>query len=248
MMIDMHCHILPGIDDGAKNLEQAVELCMIAENQNITSLIATPHFIDYDNLDSFLQMRETAYNSLVRAKNAAGLKTEIFLGAELFLDDHLYFAPNIDELTLNSSRYILGEFSLHAFDAHAAVTAVEELIARGYVPVIAHPERYITFQRNPQLINDLAQLGVLFQINADSLLGLNGPDAFELSCAMCIENLVDLIGSDAHSPSFRANDLLDKSQYFPEIFDFDQLDLMLKINPRKIIEDKDILPVKRGLL
>lgn len=247
-MIDIHCHILPGIDDGAENLEQAVELSRIAENQNITAVVATPHFFDFEHLDDFTDERNSAYNSLVSANKSEGISTEIFLGAEVYLDDHLFFAPNIDELTINGSRYMLSEFSLHEFDPNLAVAAAEELISRGYVPIIAHPERYQTFQEEPDTVNKLSKLGVLFQLNADSLLGLNGASAFELACAMYINNIVDFIGSDAHSPSFRANDILDKSKYFPEIFDGESLHKLLKTNPDTIIQNKDYALPERGQL
>jgi len=247
-MIDMHCHILPAIDDGAEDMNESLTLCSVAEKQGITDIITTPHFAEYDEVLNFAEIRKDKLNMLNRALRQTGIDVNVTAGSELYLDDMIFSAPNLDALTLNGSRYMLCEFSLKNFDPEDAMDWIDEIIKRDYVPIIAHPERYSVFMRVPEYINELASKDVLFQINADSLTGANGKSSFYLACDMLSRNLVDFIASDAHSSKFRPNDLLDKTKFFPEFITVETLELLLDENPSYVLNDRLITPPERGLL
>ena len=247
-MIDIHCHVLHEIDDGARNLDDAVQLCFIAESQGITDIIVTPHFADYDNIDEFVSLRDEKLSELLRALDEEEIELNIKAGCELYLDEMIFSAPDLDRVTLNNSRYMLCEFSLRRFDFDEALSWIDELIRRGYVPIIAHPERYETFLRAPEFINEFASRDVLFQVNADSLTGGNGKACFMLACEMIEKNLVDFIGSDAHSPDRRANDLLTKSKYFPDFIEIQTLEKLLEENPALVLGDRKIIVPERGVI
>ena len=247
-MIDMHCHILHGIDDGARTLDEALALCAIAEKQGITGIITTPHFADYDEVGDFIRVRGNRLEQLKIELDAMDSDLEIFTGCELYLDELIFSAPDLDAVTLNNSRYMLCEFSLRDFDCGDALEWIDELIRRGYTPILAHPERYGTFHRTPEYINDFAEKKILFQLNADSLTGDNGRACFALACEMLRNNLADFIGSDAHSAKYRPNDLMNKTKYFPDFIDYDTLEKLLDINPSLVINDKRITPPERGII
>jgi protein-tyrosine phosphatase len=247
-MIDLHCHVLHGIDDGASNLRDAVSLCSIAENENITSIVCTPHFSDYQSIEDFTDERLERFEQLCEAVSYEKISLDIKLGCELYLDDEIFGAPSLDAVTLNGSRYMLCEFSLRHFDYEDALGWIDELKKRGYTPILAHPERYSVFQRTPEILNDFVARDILFQINADSLAGMGGRSAFSLACELVSHNIVDFIASDAHSPRSRPNDLLSKSEYFPDILDNETLETLLETNPERVLKDLTVHPRPRGII
>jgi len=236
------------MDDGAQSLNEALALCTLAEKQGITDIIATPHFADYDEVEEFTALRNSRLDELVSALNDEGIELNIRAGCELYLDEMIYSAPNLDSVTLNGSRYMLCEFSLRNFDSDEALGWIDELIRRDYVPVIAHPERYNTFLRVPEYLNAFVSRNVLFQLNADSLTGGNGKACLRLACEMLTRNLIDFIGSDAHSAKYRPNDLLTKSKYFPDFLKTETLEKLLDENPALILGDRRIPLPERGVL
>ena len=247
-MIDLHCHVLPNIDDGASNLSDSVRLCAIAESENISTIVCTPHFANYGEIEEFVIVRESRYEQLCEAVDEENIFLDIKLGCELYLDSEIFSAPSLDRITINNSRYMLCEFSLGRFDYEEALGWIDELIRRGYMPILAHPERYSVFQHTPEIINYFAKRDILFQINADSLAGMGGRNAYSLAHELVSKNLVDFIGSDAHSPRGRANDLLTKSEYFPDFMDNDMLERLLELNPEKVLHDLPVERQRRGII
>ncbi len=247
-MIDIHCHVLHGIDDGASDIHDAVSLRAIAEKQGLTDIITTPHFADYEQVEEFLKLRDEKLDEIKYALEVEKIELNVKTGCELYLDEMIFSAPDLDAVTLNNSRYMLCEFSLRRFDCDEALTWIDELIRRGYVPIIAHPERYSTFLRTPEYINAFSSRRVLFQLNADSLTGGNGKECFNLACEMLEKNLIDFIASDAHSPKYRPNDLLAKTKYFPEFLENETLERLLNENPELVLGDRKIQLPDRGII
>jgi protein-tyrosine phosphatase len=247
-MIDIHSHVLHDTDDGARSLEDAVKLCLIAEEQGITDIILTPHFADYEQIEQFVSHRDNKLKELLSALEYEGIDVNIHTGCELYLDDYIYSAPNLDAVTLCRSRYMLCEFSLRHFDIDEALGWIDELIKRGYTPILAHPERYRPFIHTPEFLNEFVSRKILFQVNADSLTGENGKKCFNLACELLENNLVDFISSDAHSPDARPNNLLTKSKYFPDFLETEALEKLLNENPALVIGDRKIFLPERGVL
>ncbi len=252
-MIDMHCHILHGIDDGSGSLQESVELCRIAVANSVHTAVLTPHLPNPSQMEEFLRHRDKRMDELKRALDREHIELELLPGAEIFVDDDVFFAPSFDGATLNGSRYILIEFTFRGLNTMRLIKYVNEFFARGYVPIIAHPERYFYTQENYDTINHLADLGVLFQLNGTSLVGTNGFEAKELGFAMARNGLASFIGSDAHSVHHRPNDLLAMLNHFPKGIPFDVYDQMLNRNPRKIINNEDFvrgpfMPIRRKRL
>ena len=120
-MIDIHCHILPGIDDGARDITESAEMINTARLNKIDAIIATPHFLDFDKIEDFLFNRYEAVQSFEEMLESFDNKPAVAYGAEVFLDNKVFTAGNLDELTLNGSRYMLCEYTLEPFVPEKAV-------------------------------------------------------------------------------------------------------------------------------
>ena len=220
-MIDIHCHILPGIDDGARDITESAEMVNMARLNKIDAIIATPHFTDFNKIEDFLFNRHEAIQE--------------FKGV---LDSKVFTAGNLDELTLNGSRYMLCEYTLEPFNPEKAVVYAEEICARGYIPIIAHPERYISFAQNPTVVNRLWDMGCKFQVNASSLAGAGGEDMRRFTEDLILKGFADFIATDAHSHKIRSNRILDKIEYFPESITENMLKSLLEDAPLRVLKDE----------
>lgn len=239
-MIDIHNHILFDIDDGAKTIEDSLQMCRDAHANGIDKIVLTPHFVNYKNIDDFVEERNEKIFELRNMLKAENIPVKLYSGAELFLNDNIFAADSLDDLTLGDSRYILCEFPLGPFNVSRVPEWIDELIDRGYVPVVAHPERYYEFHRNLFIIDELIDREVVFQVNFDSLTGLNGNSAQMMSLDMVERGIAKLIGTDAHHPIYRHNRIKEKIENLPEDITIDMLKECMQINPQKILENKDI--------
>ena len=169
-----------------------------------------------------------------------GIPISVAAGSELFLNDKVFSAGDLDALTINGSRYMLCEFPLGPFDIDRAPLWIDELISRGYTPIVAHPERYIEFHRNLYIIDELLDREVVFQVNIDSLTGKNGEEPQKMAVDMVMRKIALLIGSDAHDTEYRHTRLREKFKDLPEcIGEKILLDCMDK-NAKAIIKNEEI--------
>jgi tyrosine-protein phosphatase YwqE len=194
---DIHSHILPGIDDGARDMRSSLELIRGMSALGYKKLIATPHVMwdMYQNTSAIILDKLASVKEEVRKE---GIPVEIEAAAEYFLDDHVVqlVKSNTALLTLGN-RMVLVEFSL----AHASLELKDilfELQMQSYVPVIAHPERYIYFDRAREFYDELKDMGCLFQLNVLSLTGGYGRTVQELAQYLIKKGYYDLAGTDLH--------------------------------------------------
>lgn len=244
-MIDFHCHILPGIDDGARDFETSMRMCEIAQENGINHIIATPHMTCIGDIDEFIEKRDERIYELSRAIKHFGMNLHIYPGAEVFVDDDIFFSSGLRRLSINNSRYILIEFSFSDVPVKKIFSYMDAIVDMGLIPIIAHPERYSFFQYNYDAINMLMKNGAIFQINASSLASLDGRQEFELAYAMAYNGVASLIGTDAHSDHYRRNDLSEMMRMFPP--DISQLNMenMIHNNAKCILQDRELPPAER---
>lgn len=236
-MVDMHCHILHGIDDGARSLEESVHLCGMAADNSVQIAVVTPHLVHPEDVDEFVRVRDKRIDELRRVLDEKKIPLEIVPGAEVFVNDDIFYAPSLDSVTLGGSRYMLIEFDFNGLNINRLIRYVNEFISRGYTPIIAHPERYRYMQQSYDIVNHLADMGVLFQVNSSSLAGFGGMETRELAFAMVSSGIASFIGTDAHSVAHRPNNLLEQRELFPVSIDFDTYDRLLDKNARVILAD-----------
>jgi|JYMV01.1.fsa_nt_gi protein-tyrosine phosphatase len=175
--VDIHTHILPGVDDGAQSLEDTLVMLRIAYDSGTRRMVATPHmFLDLFNNNDFLEIRDR-FEALIRDLNSYQEKQPHIKEMDLYLGAENYASPEFLEalgqgcvLTLNGSRYLLVEVS-PALPMSQIGVIMENVLAADYTPVIAHVERYAAVQQDPSQMERLRNLGCVLQVNARSLAG-----------------------------------------------------------------------------
>jgi len=195
---DMHSHLIPGIDDGAPDLETSLKLINGLVNLGYTKLITTPHIM----WDMYKNTRENILEKLELVRAAVkekGIKVEIHAAAEYFLDEYVEQLVKKGEplLTLGDTKMVLVEFSM-AYPSHGLKDILFDMQMQGYQPVIAHPERYIYLERNKDFYDELKDIGCLFQLNVLSLGPAYGKSVSELAQYLVKKEYYDLVGTDLH--------------------------------------------------
>jgi protein-tyrosine phosphatase len=200
-MIDLHCHILPGIDDGPETMEESVAMARRAVEDGIVHIVATPHVKAAFAVSGQRFQKNTAFFNdqvlqLYDRLKSEGLKIGIFPGAEIALTAIDY--DTISVLGSNNTKYLLIEFPHTHLPAKAGEVIVN-LRTKGYRPIIAHPERNPSIIEDPGKLMELRQIGALAQITASSLTDTNDPDVRQCARYLIKKNAVEFIASDAHS-------------------------------------------------
>lgn len=202
-MIDLHTHILPGIDDGARTLDDALEMARALVADGVTTVAATPHVRDDYPTSADVMLR--AVDELRGALEAAGIPLILLPGAELAVDR----IPRLDEnelrrLTLaGSDQYVLVETPYYGWSPELAEQLLELRLA-GFTPVLAHPERNAHVQGAPSLLVPLVHGGTLIQVTAASLEGRLGAASRQTAFHLVETGLAHILASDAHTPDIRA--------------------------------------------
>lgn len=237
-MIDIHSHILPGIDDGAKDLNESLALLNIAQNDGITHMIATPHIHigRFNNSASqlFCELANLKAQALV---NNIGIKLAV--AAEVRLDVELMSLVLGNKLpfigTLNSVNYLLLELP-HSHVPQGYDKFINWLTKQNIKVIIPHPERNRDIQANPFYIERLKQLGCEFQLTASSIEGAWGETAKNISIDMIKKGLVTYIASDAHSVKRRPPILSKAKQIVSELIGQNDANDLFFTNPKRLTE------------
>ena len=236
-MIDLHCHILPGLDDGSGSLEESLEMAALAASQGIRHIAATPHCIT----GSVREVRSHV-DMLRELLQEERIPVQIYPGMEVFgTYDTARLLREKKLLTINDSRYVLIEFSFHT-DGEAETEILHSVLSSGYTPLVAHPERYDYINRQPELMNWWKQMGCLFQINRGSLLGRYGLHAKRMSLELVRRGFATVVATDAHSPINRAPRARDVYELLCTEFSPETADTLMRLNPHQILTDKLLPP------
>jgi protein-tyrosine phosphatase len=211
-MIDVHCHILPGVDDGAKTIEDSVAMARMAADAGTTKIVATPH-MNHPQYHVPGPLAKAKLEEVRAAVLAAKIPIEIVLAGEIHWSSDVPAQLASGELLpyCADHQYILFELPMsHVPDATREVMWKFQLA--GIYPVLAHPERNMDFERNPDLIHQYRDAGVPCQITAMSLTGDFGRKARKLSERWLAEGAIDLLASDGHSARSRPPTLADAAR------------------------------------
>ena len=197
-MIDIHCHIIPGVDDGSKDLNSSVRMAKEASKLGYTGIFATPHYISYDLETSKedLEKRLIILNKVIKDNN---IDIELYSGNEVYISSDIVEQIENDKVyTLGNSKYVLIELPMFG-KLNNVEAIIDELIYKGYIPIIAHPERYEFVSKDQQELIDLKNIGVLFQINIGSIAGVYGKEAQKRVVKLLKNNMVHFIATDSHN-------------------------------------------------
>lgn len=202
-LIDIHCHLLPGLDDGPERLEDSLEMARLAVADGIHTIVATPHHLDgtYEN------EREVVEDSVLRFKRRleeSGIPLKVLQGQELHCAANLIdlLHDGHEWMSLNRSRYVLLEFPPSDMPRHA-LDVVHEMRVLGIVPIIAHPERNRGIAADPDQLSQLIEAGALGQVTSQSLTGRFGSRVQKIAADLCRKQLIHFVASDAHNVTSR---------------------------------------------
>ncbi len=218
-MIDIHTHILPRFDDGAKDMDVAVAMLQAQLAQGVRTVVLTPHYYGKRfSPTQFLQQRREAFERL-KPYIPEGL--DVRLGTEVhFTGVNLPTYEELCKLAIEGTKYILIEFPFTTAWTGMMMDALVDFISEtGYTPIIAHVERYVEILQNPRLVTELVQMGCLIQVNAASFVD---KQTKRLARALLKKGLVHCVGTDAHDMEHRApnaqevKNLLEKAGYSTE--------------------------------
>lgn len=200
-MIDIHAHILPGMDDGPVSIEESLAICRMAAADGIKNIVATPHVYPgiYNNGRKKILDKVGQLNRLVKEE---GIGLEILPGADIHLTPELFLQiENGDLMGINNTSYLLIE--LPEILPVRCAELIFDLKAKGYTPIISHPERNHDIQRNPDRLRRLIDMGALAQLTAMSLTGGFGYIAKRSARSLLEQGLIHIIATDTHSPDKR---------------------------------------------
>lgn len=237
-MIDLHCHLLPGMDDGPDNLATSVEMARIACADGINIAACTPHILAglYDNSAS--EIRAAAWR-LADALRNAGLPLHLVVGADVHLAPDLIARLRDGRVpTINASRYLLLEPPHHHLPPRLE-TSVFALIIAGYFPILTHPERLSWVESHYDIVRRLTKVGVWMQITAGSLCGRFGKRPRYWAERMLDEGLVHLIASDAHDCSERPPLLSEARRNAARRLGEEEAKHLVVTRPRAVLDDLD---------
>lgn len=207
LKIDIHSHVLPGIDDGSRDISESMYMLRAFEMQGYTKVITTPHVHSERYMNDTENIRN-AYEQVMEAKEKENINIELDYAAEYFADRHLLKLIETGDVLTFGANYVLCEFSFHMPPVGAERVA-DALRANGYQPVLAHPERYEYWHGNKNMFERLRNMGYLFQSNMHAAEGFYGQIPKRNIELIAAEGWIEFLGTDAHSPN--AIDLISTS-------------------------------------
>jgi len=200
-MIDLHSHLLPGIDDGSQNWDESLAMAQQAVGDGTTEIQITHHILDnsqYGKLEADILAR---YEEMQQRLQQAKINLQLHLACEIFYQPDMELNHKISTFN-NNGRYFLVEFPMQGIPRGVDETFFQ-LILDGKTPVLAHPERNAGFLKNPNRVYEFVQRGVLLQMNAGSLSGKYGDGVMALATALMNSRLIHFFGSDGHNTRSR---------------------------------------------
>ena len=238
-MIDVHCHLLNGVDDGCRDTIESLTNIKLAEEAGFTDIILTPHYIEnyYENDSTSTKPQIAELQSKVYDNNIL---------VKLHQGNEVYFSENIGEMIENNvvsklarSRYVLFELPMKTKILNLD-NIISQIKAAGCVPILAHPERYTFIQKNPNEVAKIISKGVLIQSNYGSILGQYGKEAQKTIIKMLKNNMIHFLGTDTHRQGYIYGHFYRVEKEYLKYISEEKFMELTTINPRNIIENNSI--------
>jgi len=243
-VIDVHCHILPNVDDGAASFEEAMVMARLAVDSGVRAIAATPHF--YGNRESLEQIPVilNRLEALQARIDKEGLELKLYPGVEVLS------TPETPKLaaqrllpTIGQGKYFLTEFFFDESIAFMDET-LEQIASLGYTPLVAHPERYFAVQKNLRTVHRWFREGYAIQVNKGSILGSLGSRSEAAAQELLAMGFVHMISSDAHHADRRTPHMAEVRELCGAELGREYTHILLTENPCRVIEGKALVPVK----
>lgn len=238
-MIDFHTHIIPNIDDGSRSVEETFNLIKEAKEAGFEEIILTSHYIEnYYETDT--PERDVWVKAISDTLKTKGIDTNLYIGNEIYLSENIMnLLINGKASTINNTSYVLFEMPLNAepMNLYDVIYSLQE---NKLVPVLAHPERYSFVQKEPELIYDLIQKGVLMQANYGSILGQYGENAKMIVKKFLENDMIHFLGSDVHRQNSIYKKIPQALEEIRKIIGDEKLEKLTTTNPKLALANKRI--------
>ena len=235
--IDLHCHILPGVDDGAADVEESLRMLKAAAKQGVYAVVATSHYSRQFRNEDPEKLQRLKIELEMRARKEIHEDFSIYLGQEVFYTEDVVEKLNEKKLlTLNGSSYVLTEFH-PSMPYSMIINGVRELMMAQYTPIIAHFERYSAL-REKDRVEDLIQAGALLQMNYTPIGGKWYEETTRWCRKMLKEGNVHFLGSDMHNMRTRKPELMEASHWMEKHLDYEYIKDISYANAEKVLANK----------
>jgi protein-tyrosine phosphatase len=236
---DIHCHILPGVDDGAKDMDETRRMLLIAYEEGIRIIAATPHYI-VGSKNVEVEGLKAVYEEVNKIAESVQEEFHIILGNELFYSPDIIEALRKGEaLTIDGTRYILIEF-LPSATFREIRDGLNHCIYSGYIPILAHTERYLCLKKDYELVGNLIKLGAYIQINISSMLKRNLNPMAKFCKKLLKREWVHFLGTDAHGAYERSPQISKVRSYLTRKYGENKVKQLLWDNPMTVLENKHL--------
>ena len=239
-MTDIHCHLLFNVDDGAKTIDESIEIIKDMYEYGYKNIIITPHYISNSKYSSKKSDNLNNLNEIKRKLKENNILMNIYLGNEIYMDyDILDLLKEGIVSSLNNSHYLLIELPMSGvFNGY--IDVFTELMNYGYKIILAHPERYYDFQDNFDRIYELDRIGVLFQSNLDSIIGGYGKNAKRMMKRLLKERLISFLASDIHHKKHDYTKWDKARKKALKYLTIDEYNKLVNDNPLKVLNDENL--------
>jgi protein-tyrosine phosphatase len=236
-MIDIHTHLLPGLDDGSKSWEMTLEMCRLAIRDGISHIVATPHANDnYAYSRDQVQALVTQLDCKLEGELAISMGCDFYLSYEN-IEDAL---AHPQRYTISSKQYLLVELSDYGIPPQIC-DSFWRLQAAGIIPIITHPERNTILQRRPEVVLEWVDIGCLVQVTASAVTGLWGSTARRIAMWLLENDAVHVLASDAHDDKYRKPILSEAREAVSRRFGADLARELVQDTPEAIISGRELI-------
>lgn len=241
-MVDIHCHILPDVDDGSESWEMTAAMCRMAARDGITHIVATPH------CDGIYEYNRAHFTDMLGTlSEVAEGRLTFSMGCDFHLSPH-----NLEEALADPRRFAIGDtqYLMIEFDHHGIpANASEQLLAiisRGMVPIITHPERNAYLMKNLNMVLQFVEEGCLVQITANALTGFWGPKSKKAAKRLLQKNAVHIVASDAHDLTLRPPILSEARMRIVDLAGADTAEALVAHNPAAVVAGRSVPPLPKA--
>lgn len=238
-MIDFHAHILPNIDDGSRSIDETFNLIKEAKEAGFEGIVLTSHYIE-KYYETNVPERDVWVNAISENLRNKGMDIDVYLGNEIYMSENIMqLLIDGKASTINNSCYVLFEMPLNVepMNLYDVIYSLQE---HKLIPILAHPERYTFVQKEPELITDLIEKGVLMQANYASILGYYGEKAQYIVRKFFEHNMIHFLGSDVHRQNTIYKMIPQAMEKIEEIVGANKLEELTTINPKLAVNNKRI--------
>jgi protein-tyrosine phosphatase len=236
-VIDIHNHLLFGVDDGMPTMEGSIEVLTDMYKYGYSSVILTPHYITNSRYNSSAKENFHRLKLLRDELKNRNIPLKLYLGNEIFIDDNIYeLLKNGEIYSLNGTSYILVELPMDG-EYSDYIEVFKDLMSKGCHVILAHPERYLAFQKDYKKVNELIKIGVYLQSNIDSLIGKYGPAAEKMIKKLLSEKKIAFLATDIHRRKHNYTDWNKAKEIALKYISEDEYDTLVHKNPSQLVSD-----------